>query len=118
MQPLSDRMLYADLRDADLARKLAALTPVPGYCACVDLVGCTGLKAAGLGVCVTATLDGKVDRAHVDHHLVPPRVVGESQIGRACRVQRRGVGARGHDHGPGRQQFANTLAPVGILHVQ
>ncbi len=57
MQPLGDAMLYADLRDADLARKLAALTPVPRYCICVDIVGSTGLKGAGLDVWVTATLE-------------------------------------------------------------
>lgn len=50
-------MLYADLRDADLARKLAALTPVPGYCICIDIVGSTGLKGAGLDAWVTATLE-------------------------------------------------------------
>lgn len=48
MQPLGDAMLYADLRDADLTRKLAALPPVPGFCICVDIVGSTGLKGAGL----------------------------------------------------------------------
>lgn len=57
MQPIGDAMLYADLRDADLARKLAALTPVPGYCICVDIVGSTGLKGAGLERWVTATLE-------------------------------------------------------------
>jgi class 3 adenylate cyclase len=50
-------MLYADLRDADLARKLAVLTPVPGYCICVDIVGSTGLKGAGPDVWVTTTLE-------------------------------------------------------------
>ncbi len=50
-------MLYADVRDADLARKLAALPPVPGYCICVDIVGSTGLKGAGPDVWVTTTLE-------------------------------------------------------------
>lgn len=57
MQPLDDRMLYADLHDADLPRKLTALAPVPGYCICVDLVGSTGLKGAGLDAWVKATLE-------------------------------------------------------------
>jgi hypothetical protein len=57
MQPLDDCMLYADLHDTDLRRKLTVLTPVPGYCICVDLVGSTGLKGAGLGAWVTATLE-------------------------------------------------------------
>jgi hypothetical protein len=50
-------MLYADLHDADLRRKLATLAPVPGYCICVDIVGSTRLKGAGLEVWVTATLE-------------------------------------------------------------
>ena len=57
MQPLGDRMLYADLHDADLPRKLAALAPVPGYCICGDIVGSTGLKGAGLAAWVTTTLE-------------------------------------------------------------
>ncbi len=57
MQPLGDAVLYADLRDADLARKLAALTPVPGFCICLDIVGSTGLKGAGVSAWVTATLE-------------------------------------------------------------
>jgi hypothetical protein len=56
MQPLDDGMLYADLHDTDLRRKLTALAPVPGYCISVDLVGSSGLKGAGLDAWVTATL--------------------------------------------------------------
>lgn len=50
-------MLYADPHDTDLRRKLGALAPVPGYCICVDLVGSTGLKRAGLDAWVAATLE-------------------------------------------------------------
>lgn len=57
MRPPGDAVLYADLRDPDLSGKLAALTPVPGYCICVDIVGSTGLKGAGLDTWVTATLE-------------------------------------------------------------
>ena len=57
MQPLGDPMLYADLHDSDLARKLAALAPVPGHCICIDIVGSTGLKGAGLDAWVSATLE-------------------------------------------------------------
>ncbi len=60
MRPPGDAMLYADLRDPDLGGKLAALTPVPGYCICVDIVGSTGLKGAGLETWVTATLEAPV----------------------------------------------------------
>lgn len=50
-------MLYADLHDADLARNLAGLTAVPGYCICVDIVDSVALKERGLGTWVSATLE-------------------------------------------------------------
>lgn len=57
MRQPGDAMLYADLRDPDLQGKLAALARVRGFCICVDIVGSTGLKGAGLETWVTATLE-------------------------------------------------------------
>lgn len=34
MPPLGEDMVYVDLADADLRRKLATLRPVSGYCVC------------------------------------------------------------------------------------
>lgn len=50
-------MLYADLHDATLARKLAALTAVPGYRICVDILDSVALKDRSLEPWVCATLE-------------------------------------------------------------
>lgn len=50
-------MLYADLGDPTLGRRLAALKPVPGFCICVDIAGSTVLKSRGVPAWVGATLD-------------------------------------------------------------
>ncbi len=78
MRPLGDAMLYADLCDTDLARKLTALTPVPGYCICVDIVGSTGLKGAGLERWVTTLEAFACVRSCLYAKFAPIKSIGDA----------------------------------------
>lgn len=108
MQPLADPMLYADLRDADLIRKLAALTPVPGFCICVDIVGSSGLKSAGVSAWVTATLEALACVRSCLYAKFPPiKSIGDAlpvccarrpTPSRSCRADRITTGATSTPH--------------------
>lgn len=121
-------MLYAGLRDADLARKLAALTPVPGYAARPIASGVSASARRevptpmGTIAVVTkqhrwlATLYGRLPilAADCDLNCVFPleRLRELAAARRIARVAPRHIGTMGHILGTEERRLVTETAPA------